>query len=302
MPVDPPPDASTVAVVIPVYAAAGRLCALVDEIAQQALAWNDLHLQEVICVFDAGDQATRAELERLAQDQPLVRVHWLRANVGQHRATYLGLRSASADWVVTLDEDGEHAPADIAPLVRHARDGGRTLVYGFADQRRGLVKASDVGLWALRKFGVHRLPRVASFRVIDGGAARTLAYSSPWFLDVALVSEHRPSWVTVDFVDRADRPSSYRMVARLDHALTLAAASNGGFGALRRRLAFIVATALAVATTARTADARSRRGVAALCALMVLAGGLAAGLVLRTRAVERVEARRDRVMGVEIGS
>jgi undecaprenyl-phosphate 4-deoxy-4-formamido-L-arabinose transferase len=168
-------------------------------------------------------------MEALAQRYPFVRLVWLSRNFGQHPATLAGMACTTAEWVVTMDEDGQHAPQDIGKLLDRALETGTQLIYArpvnpppHGRLRNGL---SYLTKWLfVHVLGYADLGRFNSFRLVQGEIARSLAaYSGPnVFLDVAL------SWMVgrssqCDVVVRrgSDRPSGYTFGKLLKHFLRL---------------------------------------------------------------------------------
>ena len=100
---------------MPVYNESDSLPALVAEVNAQASALDCNH--EIIVVDDGSSDATPDLLVRLSkQFRQLVTLRSPR-NEGQSMAIYRGVLAASAEWVLTLDGDGQNVPADIALLL-----------------------------------------------------------------------------------------------------------------------------------------------------------------------------------------
>jgi undecaprenyl-phosphate 4-deoxy-4-formamido-L-arabinose transferase len=57
-------------------------------------------------------------------------------NFGQHNATVCGFRYAKGKFVLTLDEDLQNPPEEIANLIEVMRDKGADVVYGIPMQRK----------------------------------------------------------------------------------------------------------------------------------------------------------------------
>lgn len=107
-------QAVELSVVAPVYNEAGGVAALAREI-HQALDGRSF---EMIFVDDGSRDTTRAELARLREELPQLRILGHRRNAGQSRALRSGILAARAPVVATLDGDGQNDPADIPRLVR----------------------------------------------------------------------------------------------------------------------------------------------------------------------------------------
>jgi glycosyltransferase involved in cell wall biosynthesis len=105
-----------VSLVVPVYQGEHTLASLVAEVLP-------------LTVAQTTPNGRRFRVIELAQSQPFVRPIWLSRNFGQHAATFAGLASTVGEWVVTLYEDGQQAPADIAKMLDRALEESARLVY-----------------------------------------------------------------------------------------------------------------------------------------------------------------------------
>jgi dolichol-phosphate mannosyltransferase len=101
-------------VVIPVHNEAGNIAALLAEI---AAALDGRLAYEIVCVNDASEDETAEELRRARRVLPRLRVAHHRQRCGQSSGLRSGARLARADWILTLDGDGQDDPADIAVLL-----------------------------------------------------------------------------------------------------------------------------------------------------------------------------------------
>ncbi len=129
-------------VVIPVHNEEANISELIDEI-ELALAKGPNF--EVVVVDDASDDSTGAVLAKAKVDRDWLKFHRHRKRQGQSAAILTGIRFAEADWIATLDGDGQNDPADIPKLIK-ARDqsshlGHLQMVIGSRTRRRdSLVK------------------------------------------------------------------------------------------------------------------------------------------------------------------
>lgn len=90
---------------------------------------------EVLFVNDGSTDGSAEELERLARQDPRVKIIELRKNFGQTAAMSAGIRHARGDVVVTLDGDLQNDPTDI-PLLLEQIDAGYDLVHGWRKDRQ----------------------------------------------------------------------------------------------------------------------------------------------------------------------
>lgn len=191
----------TVSVVIPVYRGAETLESVVGALDVLRREWERdagalASLAEVVLVHDCGGDASPEVMRRLADRHDWVIPVWLSRNYGQHAATLAGMSSTRGDWIVTMDEDGQHRPADIPRMLETAARERASLVYGRASggapHARWRNAASGAVKWlASRVLLPRELSYFSSFRLVEGELGRSVgAYAGNGsYLDVAL------SWV-----------------------------------------------------------------------------------------------------------
>jgi polyisoprenyl-phosphate glycosyltransferase len=191
----------TISIVVPVFQGELTLESLIAEIIplttpQSSPGGNQFYVSEVILVHDGAIDNSDAVMSALAVEHSFVTPIWLSRNFGQHPATLAGMSSTSGDWVVTLDEDGQHDPRDVAKLLDVAVGNDVQLVYAQPTNAppHGWTRNcfSTVAKWIFKNFLGHaHIGEFNSFRLIDGEIARGLAgyCGQSVYLDVAL------SWV-----------------------------------------------------------------------------------------------------------
>jgi dolichol-phosphate mannosyltransferase len=123
-------------VVIPVRNEAPNIAPLVAEI---RAALDGACDYEIVYVDDGSSDDTAAVIRGLARDFPRVRLVRHRRSAGQSAAIRSGVTAARADWIATLDGDGQNDPADIARLwaiAKAAPPEPPLLVAGYRRKRR----------------------------------------------------------------------------------------------------------------------------------------------------------------------
>lgn len=188
----------SISVVIPTYRGELTLETTVAEVLQYAsesTTPNGAHFRvsEVILVDDNGPDSTDEVMRALAAANEIVHTVWLSRNYGQHAATLAGMASSAGDWVVTIDEDGQQDPRDIASMLDVALDQSVQVVYGrpLNLPPHGVARnaASRLSKWIVTQLsGSRRALDFNSYRLILGSVARGVAaYAGPnVYLDVAL--------------------------------------------------------------------------------------------------------------------
>lgn len=255
------PTTHTISVVVPVYQGEKTLDALLSELEpfteEQVTA--DRHpyvVAEVLLVFDNGPDGSARVIRELAGRYAFVRPVWLSRNFGQHAATLAGMASTGSDWIVTLDEDGQHDPRAISGLLDTAMREHASLVYAkpVNEAPHGMVRngASKLAKRVLEAFtGTKGATDFNSFRLVLGSVGRSVAAyaGSGVYLDVAL------GWVAdgvttspVELREEGERRSGYSGRGLFAHFLRMVLSS--GTRGLRVVALLGIAVALIGAVTA----------------------------------------------------
>lgn len=190
-----------ISVVVPVYRGQHTLEGLVAELHKLGTptltpSGVPFVVSEIILVHDHGPDLSDIVLQQLSQTYEQVRPVWLSRNYGQDAATIAGMSIACGEWIVTMDEDGQHDPAYIAAFLDKALAERADLVYSKPTNARphGFLRnltSRGAKLVLATLFGFPESTRFESFRLIRGDIGRQLAgvAHSGVYLDVAL------SWV-----------------------------------------------------------------------------------------------------------
>lgn len=129
----------SLSVVVPMLDESGNvqplLCEIVSALESYAPVGENL---EIVCVDDGSRDATAAEVEEARRGDQRVRLVRHPTRLGMSAAIRSGVRQARADWILTLDGDGQNDPADAGKLLELAwREGrGRKILVGGIRARR----------------------------------------------------------------------------------------------------------------------------------------------------------------------
>jgi polyisoprenyl-phosphate glycosyltransferase len=262
------PDRTThrVSVVVPVYQGERTLRSVVEELAASVAdrvtpAGRPYRVTEVVLVHDCGPDRSDVVMRELAAAHDWVRPVWLSRNFGQHAATLAGIAASGGEWVVTMDEDGQHDPEAIGALLDTAMAEQADVVYARPTNEppHGAVRntASRGAKWVVERLA-KGAPAAAfnSYRLVLGEVARSVAaYAGPGiYLDVAIAwVARRVTTCAVEMRSEGDRPSGYDLRSLLSHFWRLVLSSGtrplrwvSALGAGAVLLAPVVAVALII--------------------------------------------------------
>lgn len=228
-----------VSIIIPVYQGELTLGALVQEIAPLTLptrtaAGNEFQVIEVLLVNDHGPDRSDEVIRELAAAYKFIRPVWLSRNFGQHPATMAGMASSSGDWIVTMDEDGQHDPASIGDFLDVALKEGAQLVYADPVNRppHNVLRngSSRLAKWVFSTFLTGKSEATfQSYRMVLGEIGRSVAAyaGSGVYLDVAMGwVAGPPAACPVRLREEGGRASGYSTRALLSHFVHLVLSSG----------------------------------------------------------------------------
>ena len=142
-----------ISIVIPVYNAAESLAELQANIADCAKN-NDYHI-ETIYVDDCSHDNSWGVLKKLKSEYPTVKIIRLAMNSGQDNAILCGFSniSADSDYVLIMDDDLQHPPAEIPKLIVKLQEGFDYVVGEYDSKKHapGRNVCSSMVNWLIRK-------------------------------------------------------------------------------------------------------------------------------------------------------
>jgi len=233
----------SISVIIPVYNSAEILPELVGQLRAQLPDIAADH--EIILVNDSSRDNSWEVICRLSANYPELSGYNMMRNYGQHNAVLCGIRAATKQIIVTMDDDLQHPPDEIPKLLAKL-DEGYDVVYGTPrEEQHGLWRdmASQMTKLVLQKsMGADTARNITAFRVFYTHLRDAFSdYRSPFVsIDVLL------TWGTTKFTalpvrhePRKSGKSNYNFMRLLTHTcnmmtgfsvLPLHLASFMGFG------------------------------------------------------------------------
>lgn len=136
--------------VIPVYRGAATIASVVAGVIECVKSSETP--AEIILVDDASPDDAWSVLKELhARFPENVRAIRLMRNFGQHNALMCGLRHAKGDYIITMDDDGQHPPEEIPKLIWAIEETDADVVYGVPKERNH-ASWRNLGSWLVVNF------------------------------------------------------------------------------------------------------------------------------------------------------
>lgn len=231
----------SISVVVPVFNGERTLPALVDRL--EPVLKSQGGVFEVVLVNDGSRDESWSAIRKLSERHPWIRGIDLMRNYGQHNAILCGIRAASGELIVTMDDDLQHRPEDI-PTLLSALTEDLDVVYGVPRREaHGFARdaASRVTKLALQTaMGASTARLVSAFRVFRTKLRESFSDSrNPGLpLDVMLTwGTTRFGARVVDSEPRREGRSGYTLRRLVTHALQMMT----GYSILPLRLASLLA-------------------------------------------------------------
>ena len=183
---------------------------------------------EVVFVYDCGkDNSWEILLELKSLFTDTIKLIKLSRNFGQHNALICGFEYANGDFIITMDEDLQHAPEDISKLISTQQDDNYDVVYGkYENLKHSLFR--NIGSRVLKKIIATGIPELhqdySAFRLIKSSIAKVSINmdNSYTFLDgyLSWITNHVGS-CTVSHSERQGGKSSYTFSKLVNHAINI---------------------------------------------------------------------------------
>ena len=229
-----------ISAVVPVYRSAPMLAELHQRLTDALEAITERY--EIILVEDGGGDGSWSEIERISADDPRVRGIRMSRNYGQHNALLCGIRAACYETIVTLDDDLQNPPEEIATLIARLGD-DVDVVYGTpANEQHGFLRdqGSRITKLALQSaMGAETARNVSAFRAFRTRLRDSFAaYRGPYVsIDVLLTwGTTRFTHVPVAHAPRRTGASNYTFRTLATHAFNMMT----GFSTLPLQVASLI--------------------------------------------------------------
>lgn len=215
----------SLSIVVPVYGSDEILPVLLEGLSQVLPALARRY--EVILVNDGSPDNCWQVIQSLQKKYSWIQGIFLKKNYGQQNATLCGVRAATYDVVVTMDDDMQHRPEDIHILLEKLME-GHDVVYGVPAQRTH-AWWRNITSWIIRRLlsdtmGVSRMRDITAFRAFSTQLRDAFKdfHSPNVILDVLLAwGSSRFATVKVDEQPRLIGRSHYTFFSLLNYSMVI---------------------------------------------------------------------------------
>ncbi len=120
-------------IVIPVYNGASSIAELVGALEQLSIAGG----HEIVLVNDGSPDTSAAVCRGLVERARVpITLLDLARNYGEHNAVMAGLRQARGAHIITMDDDLQNPPEEVARLLAFAQQSGCEVIYTYYDEKQ----------------------------------------------------------------------------------------------------------------------------------------------------------------------
>ncbi len=164
---------------------------------------------EVIFIDDDSQDDSWSKLETIRNTHPeKVTAVRLARNFGQHNATICGIAQANGEYIITMDDDLQNPPEEMAKLITTMDAGQADLVYGIYEKKKHSM-ARNLGSKAM-KVTSRRLFRNkgkgSSFRLMKASLGKCLLKHQINFIYIDELFNWYTSHIGFVMVDHQKRP------------------------------------------------------------------------------------------------
>lgn len=182
---------------------------------------------EVVLVNDGSSDGSWSVIQEAARSLPNVIAIDLLRNSGQHNANLCGFRHATGDWVVTMDDDLQNPPEEIARLIEKATEGYDLVIGRFHEKQHAGYRRLGSQLVQLinrRIFGQEKDLVLSNFRLIRRDVVERICnYRGPfpYIPGLCILYSGRRANATVEHHPRRIGASNYSLARILKLVSTI---------------------------------------------------------------------------------
>ena len=209
-------DPHRYSVVIPVYNSQDIVAKTVTETVK---FFEERSLNyEIVLVNDKSPDNSWEVIDGLAKQNPNVVAIDLLKNYGQHSAVFCGIKHISGDFVITMDDDLQNPPSEIAHLISKIHEGYDAVFAEFKKKRHSFVRRLGTKVIDFLNVKVFDKPadlKLTNFRIFSKDVAERIAdyrTSYPYIPGLVLLCSSKQGNVLCEHHAREVGSSNYSMV------------------------------------------------------------------------------------------
>jgi polyisoprenyl-phosphate glycosyltransferase len=165
---------------------------------------------EIILIDDGSGDDSFALIQKLHLSDARIGGGRLKQNRGQQNALYAGLTLSRGEYVITMDDDGQHGATEIPRLIEKARE-GYDVVYMVRerDSRSFLYRwGTKINLLFFRLFlGKPPQLKIGSFRLIRRRVIEKILHETTSFVSLSALIFRRAPLAKITHLFYGEQPS-----------------------------------------------------------------------------------------------
>jgi glycosyltransferase involved in cell wall biosynthesis len=212
-------------IVIPIYNSQDNLPPLIQSLTTVLSTLSNPY--EIILVNDGSHDKSWQTIKDLSSKYPNIRAFDLVRNFGQHNALLCGIRKASGEIIITLDDDLQHPPETIPQLLEKLQQGYDVVYSVPQEEKHSLwrnITSKLIKLILKKAMQVSKAQEISAYRAFHTQLRDSFAEYKGTFVSIDVLL----SWGTTHFASvktkhnlRLSGKSQYTLKKLLNHALTL---------------------------------------------------------------------------------
>lgn len=173
---------------------------------------------EIMLINDGSRDQSWPVIKSLAERHNNVTAINLLKNYGQHTAVFCGIRRASGDYLITMDDDLQNPPSEIIKLIEKIEEGHDLVFARFIAKKHSLFRRIGSRVIDHLNYKIFNKPKdiiLTNFRIFTREVAdRVGAYrtSYPYIPGLLLLSSSNIGNVYTSHCERAVGQSNYSLV------------------------------------------------------------------------------------------
>lgn len=205
-----------VSFVIPCYRSEHTICHVVSEI-EEAMNGMGTYKYEIVLINDCSPDNTFHTIRKLCEEKRYIKGINFSKNFGQHAALMAGLRHATGDYVVCLDDDGQTPANEVGKLLEKLEEGYDAVYASYAHKQHSLFRnlGSRVNDWMTRvMLGKPKELYVSSYFAVQRFVAEDMIRyenSYPYVIGLVLRATKNVVNVPVSHREREEGHSGYTL-------------------------------------------------------------------------------------------